>query len=487
MADIKYNTMRFLTDEFNPYIRQALLVSNAPLDLTNFNRLDQLTVLGNEPTGSKRRFMFKMDNKVYKFSGQNLVEYTGTLDIDNVLNNGNSAAQLEAVSNNSQLVGKNIFPIIALYSEVADAPTAKIIATASLVQDVLDFEKEHSAKSFYDENIQPEGGRVLGTILGFDWDVETNGNASADFKVQLMNQDGEWSDYMKLSAAKGQNAKAVRPKFFYHVDAVDGINSVKIKKFYIYWSPDLNFNAYGDSALLYSVIKNFALPLKSCVLVVRYEPLDGGSISADVAFLKNRSHVSAKVLGEINSAQKSFNIDENFIPNSLKLFINGVETTNFTFNTADNSITLPADNERTQATVSADFTYDEDEIWLPMVADQPEPADNGLYTSRFSLKNPYDYSTPRAAIRLTINRGRNVKSTTRVATGEEQRIKLSRIPDEIDCDAPCFATVGDFYGYYDDETNEYVFKCAEGDTVTVSYTWHGKTPVLTGWQAAFAT
>ena len=142
MSDLKYNTMRFGTDEFNPYIKQALLVSNSPVNLSNFNRLDQITVQGNEPDGSKRRFMFKMDNKVYKFSGQNLVEYTGDVDSDNVLSSGNTTAQLEAVSNNSQLVGKNIYPIIALYAETENLPTAKISFKASLVQEVLDYTDE---------------------------------------------------------------------------------------------------------------------------------------------------------------------------------------------------------------------------------------------------------------------------------------------------------------------------------------------------------
>lgn len=479
MSDLKYNTMRFLTDEFNPFIRQALLVSNAPIDLTNFNRLDHFTVQGNEPTGSKRRFLFKMDNKVYKFSDQNLIEYTGTVDLDNVLANGNTAAQLEAVSNNRQLVGKNIFPIIALYTESQDAPSAKIIATASLVQEVLDFEKEHDVKSFYDETVDPEGRRVLGTILGFGWDVETNGNASADFKVQLMNQDGEWSDYMELSAAKAQNAKAVRPKWFYHVDAVDGINSVKIKKFYIYWSPDTNFKVYGDSAHLTSVIKNFALPLKSCVLVVRHQPLDGGSLQAHVSFQKNRSYVTSEDLGYKSSG--IYQTAHPFIPASLKVYVNGNRAEQFTFQDDCQHFSV-AESHWASApyNVTCDYSYNStDEVWLPMDADTPEPADNGLYTSRFFLKNPYDYSTPSAAIRLTINRGRDVKSTTRVATGSAQSISFSKEPDDITCDADDWS--------FDDETNVFTFTAPEGQTVNVSYTWHGKTPVLTGWQAAFAT
>lgn len=482
---LKYNTMRFGTDEFNPYIKQALLVSSAPLDLSNYNRLDKITVLGNEPEGSKRRFMFKMDNKVYKFSGQNLVEYTGTVNIDNVLDNGNTAAQLAAVSNNSQLVGKNIFPIIALYTESANLPTAKIEVSASYTVEVLDFNNEENPMYFYDEITDPSGGRVEGTILGFSWDIETNGDAEAGIKVKLL-QNGEWSNYMTLTEAKGQNAKGVQPKYYYHVDAVNGTNSVKIKKFYVHWSPETNFRVYGDTAYLTSVVKNFGLDLKSCVLVVRRAKLDGGSISADVCFQKTRKSVSGLTLGvagsnpgtSLNTAAWEGHCS-NIIPNTIKLYANGNQIDKFTFDGATDTFLVDAKEAANlnYATITADFQYDaDDETWLPMTADDPEPADNGVYTSRFFLENPGKHKQL-GAIRIAVTRGRDVKSTTRVATGEEQTIQFSREPDEIESDA-------DFW-VFDDETNIFTFTSPAGQTVNVSYSWHGKTPVLYGWQAAF--
>ena len=481
MSDIKYNTMRFGTDDFNPFIKKALLVSAVPVNLADFNRLDSITVLGNEPDGSKRRFLFKMNNKVYKFNGQELVEYSGTVDFDNVIASGNTTAQIEAVTNNRQLVGTNVFPIIALYSESVDLPSAKLAFNASLVQEVLDLERERPPRYFYDQITRPEGGKVDGTILGFSWDTVINGNAQAGFKVQLL-QNGDWTDYMTLTAAKGQTAQGVRAKYYYHVDAVDNINSVQIKQFYIHWSPDTNSRVYGDTAFLTSVTKNFAVPIKSCVLVVRHEPLDGGSLQAHVSFQKKRSTVSDEFLGEIGYTQKTFHTAKSFIPNSINVFLtdsNGkTQINNFSFDTADNSIVLPPDGMRPLATVSADYTYSDDEIWLPMDADTPEPADNGLYTSRFFLKNPYDYNSPRAIVRLTINRGRDTKSTTRIATGAEQSIQFSREPDVIDCDADSWD--------FDDDTNLFTFTAPEGQTVNISYTWHGKTPVITGWQAAFS-
>lgn len=478
---LQYNTMRFLTDEFNPFIRQALLVSDEPVDLSNFNRLDQITVLGNQPEGSKRRFMFKMNNEFYKFDGQNLVEYSGAITLDNVLADGNTSAQLEAVSSNRDLVGKPIYPIIALYTEVQDAPTAKLVFVATNAVEQLDFNDEKSAKYFYHEDYAD--GKIDGKILGFSWDVVTNGAAQAGFKVQLFQNDA-WSDYMTLTEAKGQIAKGYRVKWYYHVDAANGSNSVRIKSFTTHWSPDTDFNVYGDTAYLTSTVKNFGLNLNSCVLVVRYEPLDGGNIQAHASFQSKRKSISGEELGYKSNA---YSTAHKFLPSTLKVYVNGVVAPASAFDILDDNQHFTVRETAVVSTgpwsVSCDYQYDaDDEDWLPMTADDPEPTDNNLYTSRFFIKNPYGSAKQIGAIRLTINRGRDTKSTTRVATGEEQRVKLSHVPDEYECDA-----AGLQYYDYDQDTNELVFKCAEGETVTLSYDWHGHNPVIRGWQAAFAT
>ena len=475
---LNYNTMRFLTDSFNPFIKQALLVSSEPVDLSDFNRLDQITVLGSQPEGSKRRFLFKMNNAVYKFDGQNLVEYTGTVNLDNVLDDGNTAAQIEAVRSNRQLVGQKIYPIIALYSEGQDTPSAKLSFQATNAVEELDFNKEHSPMYFHDENVDPSGGRVDGTILGFGWDVDTNGDAQAGFKVQLL-QNGDWTNYLTLTEAKGQTARGVRAKWYYHVDAANATNSVKIKKFKVYWSPETNFNVYGDTAYLTSTVKNFGLNLQSCVLVVRYEPLDGGNIQAHASFQSKRKSVSGEELGYKSSG--IYQTAHKFLPSTLKVFVNGNRADVFDI-IGDNQHFKVAESQWATApySVSCDYQYDaDDEIWLEMTADDPEPTDNGLYTSRFFIKNPYGSAKQLAAIRLTINRGRDTKSTTRTATGSAQSITFSKIPDNIECDADDWS--------FDDDTNTITFTAPEGQTVNVSYDWHGQTPVLRGWQAAFAT
>lgn len=479
---LKYNTMRFLTDEFNPYIRQALLVSETPINLTAFNKIEQFTVQGNEPTGSKRRFMFKADNKVYKFSGQDLVEYTGDITADNVLSSGNTAAQLEAVRNNTALAGKNIYPIIALYTEVDNAPTARIVVNATASGETLDYQDEHKRENFHDEYTNPAGGLVKGKVLDFSWDIDITGDASAGFKVKLLpEEDGEWTGWLTLTEAKGQTAVSVLPKYYYHVDAVDGTNAVKIKYFYIHWSPDYDAKVFGDDAYIVSTVKNFGLNLSSCVLVVRYEPLDGGSVSADVCFQKKHKSVTDEVLGYIHAG--TYTTAHKFLPSTLKVYVNGNVAEDFNI-LADNQHFYVAESRWASGppwSVSCSYQYDaDDEEWLPMTADEPEPTDNGLYTSRFFLKNTAN-AKQLAAIRIKLSRGHDTKTATKTATGSEQRIKFAHYPDSITVAAADNSESWDF----DYDTNELVLTATAGVDVNISYTWHGQTPVITGWAAAF--
>ena len=486
MSDIKYNTMRFGTDEFNPFIRQALLVSAVPVNLSNYNRLDQITVLGNQPAGSDRRFMFKMDDKLYKFTDQTLTEYSGDLTLENVLNNGNTAAQIEAVSFNRQLVGKNIFPIIALYTNVQDAPSAKLVFSAANATETLDLTVEHSVKYFHDYDINPDAG-LTGTILGFSWDIETNGAASAGFKVKLLQGD-TWSDYLTLTQAKGQSAKAVQPKYYYHVDAVNGSNSVKIKSFAVHWSPDVNSLVYGDTAYLFSIVKNFIINVTGCVLVVRHHDLEGGSIQAHASFQKKRKYISGETLSYVAPlvGANYFRIaHSNFILPSLKIYRDGVQTSDFKYNPAEPDIIWVKNPDGADYgnsySASADYTYDaDDENWLLMAADSVQTSRDGICSTRFYLANAVG-NKALGAIRLTVSRGRNTVNLTATATGQDQSIQFAHTPDDIECDADTW--------YYDSTANiaddAFHFSATQGQTVHISYTWHGKTPVITGFSAAF--
>lgn len=472
-----YNTMRFLTDGFNPFIRHALLVSQVPVNLSNFNILNQITVQGNEPSGSKRRFLFKMDNKIYKFDGQNLVEYSGAVDLDSVLQNGNSAAQIEAVRNNRQLVGKNIFPIIALYTDVQDAPTAKLLFNASKGEEILD----HS----YTFNHNFDGTEVH-QFLDLQLDAEIVGDASAQALIALKpTADAAFSDYMTIEQARGQTAVHWRVKLLYHVDAVNGTNAAKITRCQIFYSKDINFTVYGYDAYIYSLTKYCVRNLSGAVLVVRHDKLDYAQIDADVSFQVTRSRAASVALGSIDTAEKSFTLEHDFFPGTLRIFIDGVETTDFTFDTANRSVTLPANSSRSSAEVTADYTAPfTDEVWLPMVADLPQPTNSSKadapYTTRFALPNQNADSDnlTTGVFRLKLSRRSFNRHVSQTATGEPQSLKLTYPVDTISADADDWE--------FDYDSNTISFTSTKNSTVNINYTWHTEAPVVRGWSIVYS-
>ena len=475
---LQYNTMRFDTDEFNPYIRQALLVSKTPLNLSNFNRLDQITVQGNQPDGSKRRFLFKMGDKVYKFDGQNAVEYSGDITIDNVLADGNTAAQVEAVRSNRQLVGNLVYPIIALYTEVQDAPSAKLVASASFVQEILDFSDERAVQYFGASDGTSD--RPTAKILDVEFDAVINGDASANLLIRLL-QGNVWSNYMDIDDARGQLASAFQVKLLYHVDAANGINSAKIKKYYVHFATEYDSIVFGDVAYIYSRVKYCVRNLSNAVLVVRHEDLDGGSLDADVSFQVTRTHRYNLRLGSIGFTEKTFTAEHEFFPGTLKLFLDGVETSNFTFDTADRSITIPDDDSRPLAEVTVEYTSPAlEEIFLPMIRDKVQPTGNGFFTTRFALPNP-DFDAKNlttSVVRIKLNRGYHSTTISETGTGSPRTITFAHSPDDIECDADSWD--------FDDDSNAFTFTHAAGQPVNISYSWHGKTPVVTGWAASWS-
>ena len=79
------NTIRYGTDNF-VFRKQTLLTTSKPWDTTGKTDIEGFELAGIQPADSNRRVIFSVDGKYYKFdSSQNLVEFTNTVDFDNVL------------------------------------------------------------------------------------------------------------------------------------------------------------------------------------------------------------------------------------------------------------------------------------------------------------------------------------------------------------------------------------------------------------------
>ena len=122
---LKNNTIRFGTDGF-AFKRQSLLTAKQPFDTTGQTAIEGFTVTGTEPSGTRRRFLMRVDDKLYRFSAGNPVEYTGAGTFDDIIEGGNTAAELVAVDSIPTWLGKKIYVVIALEAPADAAASCRL-------------------------------------------------------------------------------------------------------------------------------------------------------------------------------------------------------------------------------------------------------------------------------------------------------------------------------------------------------------------------
>ena len=121
------STMRFGSDNFS-FSKSAMLTAKQPLDASTQTAVEGINISGTEPANTSRRFIFKIDDALFYFVNNNLAAYPYDGELADVLQYGNTAAQLTALNDIPAFVGKKIYPIIALYSpaDISTFPTAAI-------------------------------------------------------------------------------------------------------------------------------------------------------------------------------------------------------------------------------------------------------------------------------------------------------------------------------------------------------------------------
>lgn len=483
---LQYNTMRFGTDTFtvtegdDPVIggRQALLVSNESLDATNATAVTSITITGNEPTGTSRRFMFKIDGKVYRFVNGTLTEYTGAINVSNVLANGNTAAELTTLSNITGFAGKQIYPIIALESQGNNEPTAKI---AINVSSSVESKERVSVKQW---QVLPAPSGVIPKITEVTASTACTGNGTATVEVRFKDATGTISSYMPLTDAAGQEAVEVAFRITYRVSTVGSdtakVNSVTVK--YIAEGDVVT----GETSDFYSVIPDFETNLRLCYLVIRHKKLINSTIEAFANFFPKPKHRERIYIGFGRNETRTYTLGSNgapdaqINPSTLRIYVDGNATTNFDFNTETCELTISAPDGKS---ILASYDYDcGSEVWHPMIREfNQQPYFDGSYMTRFSYVLPDDYDASRANIRVRLTRpqGRVSNEFLGTAQGRTQQFVLPHFAD-----ASTIRLNADFS--YDAETRVLTCVATKGTDLRISYNYVGEQHTIYSWAAGWA-
>lgn len=472
------NTMRFCTDVFGlsdgdtstaAFVKKALLIGKTALNCANKTGVQRIVIGGIQPTGSDRRFMFMIDNKYWKFNNSTLAEYTGAITVDNVLKDGNTAAQLTALSNITGFVGKKIYPIIALSASGEDFPTASLQLTTTVANDVL----THVEESIVYE--LGEDDTAAPVITNLPYEATVTGNGTVDVKIRLRNND-TWSDYIDLNDAIGQEAQAAQFQVTYKVKKTDGTDSAKLDSVTLEHTLGKAIVATGLSHLR-TKVADYENDLSMCYVVIKHEPLQDSTLEALVNFMKKPDTRELLELGTGTGSRQEFVLgvngvaDEKINTSSILLYENGELVEDFSYNSATSTITL---NTVKNAVYAASYSYNHGvENFYTMKLEEREPFNDetGMQTSRFSYTLTGDntgLSVSNVLIRMSRQTGTVTNYSLGKATGKLQMFVLPHIPNMASIK---FTNKVDWD--LDEENNILTLVAAKNTALSISYTWRG--------------
>lgn len=448
MAQLIYNTMRFGTDNFNiiEEKRTALLIAKEPL-VKNFewNILEKFIIDANIPAGTDVRFAFTTDvenrkdqifiltnNGANHIAMETLINPDSWLGVsaytvdditaDIVLENGNTITSLQAL-NGLELASGNIeakrrlFPVIAVKATGNKAPKVKMSVKVSNRQP----KTEH-------ESTRAVGFDNLTKIIALTPEIKTTGNATATVTAAYKTAaDGEYSDFAPVKNLVGKNVYGIKFKRQINVSEVDGSDKAEINV-YGKFTEDVECPVFGDYADIYSITKNYYLPLKYCVVVVKHAELSGARIKAFVKTAPSILSAISRQLGTGTGSQQTFSLPASGLVDvsTLQVYINGTQTYNYNYRVEQNELTITAP---AGANITASFHYKHfPEEWIELTADATQhDISDGKFTTRFYSKIT-DTDAYVSAVRLRLFRApENPEQTLTLPltpTGEEQSYKL---------------------------------------------------------------
>jgi len=478
---LTFNTMRYGTDGF-AFKKDALLVAKLPLDAGGQTSVEGFIIEGAEPTGSMRRILFKVDDKLYKFSGTNLVEVTGDVTTDFVLENGNTVAELGALDDIPAWVGKKIYPIVALYS-TADATIMPSIKMSLKVRSATDVYEKTSDTAEID--LAKDSGATP-RIVDVETFTSTTGRGVVNITARVK-QAGYWTDFMAVQAVKDIDAEAIQFRIRYTVGTIGGSDSARVDKILVRHTLG-TATVSGDNAEIYSIQQNYEHTLQTCNVAVRHKRLFDSVIGAYVSFSKpTKTRVFLPIGISSGAAQvltlgEDGNRDKGIDQSTLKLFADGNPIVNFSYNTEVSEVTI---NLPAGQAITASYEYERGlETWYEMTVDvDQQPYPDGTCLTRFTYTLPDDELDGQTIsnIRLQLYRtsGHVDDEYLGIANCLTQQFVLAHAAkgETLNVNAQ-FS--------YDEDSQIVTLNAPHGTRLTASYDWVGESHTVYSWAASWA-
>ena len=359
------------------FVKQSLLTTSKPIDLTQETTVAGFEIGGTEPSTGKRRALFEVDGKFYRFEGNNLMQVTCDKTFADVFTKGNTTAELLQVTDVPSWCGKLIYPLIALES-LADAAVMPSIKLGIKVKSFSDIFQTSELSPIYELDSKSKI-----TAINFEKSVEGGGMASLQVRLK---QEEIWTPFMSIEDAVGQSTQAIQLKALQTVTSSSGSSSSQITGAEVSYIKNADEIA-AEVSTLYFQAEDFTEDLATAYILIKHNFLADNELKVFVSF-DDLPKVFDAVLGTGTGAAQTFTVEEGIDTGSLEIFIDDVKTYDFTLNAAAKTLKLTAP---AGAEIKAKYLYNiSAENWLEGELQYTELEQNSyggevenIFTSRY--------------------------------------------------------------------------------------------------------
>lgn len=469
------NNMAYGSDSFK-FRRQALLKSNACFDLTDETSCNGFIISGTEPAGTLRRVVFEIEGQLYKFGDNGtLILYEERGEFADIIEDGNTVAELLALETIPDFVGKKIFPVIALQAD-EDAQVMPKIKLALKVSCFNDRYVKNEFSPVYKLRDSAKIKEIRSSIF-------TNGHATTTLYCRVNDPVTGWSDWKFLPEVENTPATAIQFKVNYKLATLDGSDFAAVNYIQVLYSTDGDILS-GSTQDIISLAQDYYQDLKTCYLLVKHSELVDAELKAYVNFSAapaRRENVLLGVgTGEEQTISLAYNavVDKNVAQDSIHIEIGGKTFTGFYFDTEKSTITLKADKDA-EIFGSWDCGLDS-ENWREMECISTQEQDN-YFASRFVYRIADEANKKVAAVKISLTRLSGNVDTTKIGTGTGE-LQIFAFPHKAKAES---LSASGAWKY--EEEGQILKTVANIDMeMTAGYSWQGNLPTVYSYIAGFS-
>lgn len=475
------NTMQRGTGNFK-FRRQALFKTTDPLITQGETSITGFVISGAEPEGTSRRIIFEVDNKLYYFTNDGLTLYPYHGELADVLEHGNTVAELLEVNGIVRWLNKKIYPIVAL-----DAPfDAPIMPKIKIGLKVNCFNDEYTRDELSPVYELKHPANTPARIVSATFNKTNYGYARVNMLIRTRNLIGDWGDWQEFNAVANQEACAVQFKATYILTTLDGSDESKVFDVKVSYVTDAE-NISGDTIELFTAPQSYYVDLGTCYAMIKHSELFDAVISAQIKYesptLKRNEIVIGQGTGEMETYYLGINggIDPAINQNTLHITAGGVNIIDFYYNTANASVTLSA---KAGLDIKASYEYGVNvESWKDMLGEISQVGNDGVHMSRFIYRLTDSENKRKSTVRFKIRRssGSVANEVIGKADGSTQKFILPHRAQKESITANGAWT-------YDEASQILSVTGNIGDDLKVSYDWSGIIPTIysysVGWTPA---